>query len=197
MILDTAHDLFLAYGYGRTTIAAIAEKAGVSRQTIYDTVGSKREVLEAVLDRLVTRQDDPVTEITDAASWSEVATETDPGARLALAAQLSRQVWESGLVDLVRTMLSAAAVDPELADWPHEQILVRRRNMETLARLLFAPDRLEDDFQDVVDLLAALDSGVVVGILVNDFGWSYDKYEEWLGKLYRRLFPLTGTQPEV
>src|SRR5436309_14569313 len=52
-ILEAAHRLFLQQGYVATTIPAIAAEAGVAVQTIYNTVGSKREVLGGVIELAV------------------------------------------------------------------------------------------------------------------------------------------------
>ena len=49
-IVDAAGDLFTSRGYGRTTIKAIAESAGVAPDTVYTVFGSKVRVLTAVLD---------------------------------------------------------------------------------------------------------------------------------------------------
>jgi len=49
MILKSAGDLFMRYGIGRTTMADIAQAAGVARQTLYNTYPNKDEVLRAVV----------------------------------------------------------------------------------------------------------------------------------------------------
>ena len=49
MILKSAGELFMRYGIGRTTMADIAQAAGVARQTLYNTYPNKEEVLRAVV----------------------------------------------------------------------------------------------------------------------------------------------------
>ena len=49
IILSSAQDLFLRYGIGRTTMADIAQAAGVARQTLYNAYPNKDEVLRAVI----------------------------------------------------------------------------------------------------------------------------------------------------
>ena len=44
-ILAAAEELFLADGYGTTTIARVARQAGVAADTVYATFGSKRGIL--------------------------------------------------------------------------------------------------------------------------------------------------------
>ena len=46
LILAAAQDLFVAQGYVQTTIEQIAERAGVSRPTVFANAGSKRELLK-------------------------------------------------------------------------------------------------------------------------------------------------------
>jgi AcrR family transcriptional regulator len=48
-VLAAARELFLARGYAGTTVAAVAQAAGVSPDTIYVSVGGKQGLLEGVL----------------------------------------------------------------------------------------------------------------------------------------------------
>src|ERR1700692_1877521 len=50
VIVETAARLFLGRGYHGTSIGLIAAQAGVAVQTIYNSIGSKRDVLSRVLD---------------------------------------------------------------------------------------------------------------------------------------------------
>jgi AcrR family transcriptional regulator len=47
LILDTARELFMAHGYGGTTIDRIAKSAGISRASVYTYYPTKRDVLLA------------------------------------------------------------------------------------------------------------------------------------------------------
>ena len=49
-ILDAAERLLLERGYGEMTVAALADAAGVSAQTIYNSVGAKAAVVKALYD---------------------------------------------------------------------------------------------------------------------------------------------------
>ena len=49
-ILRAATDLFGTRGYGLVTIADIASAAGVSPKTVFASVGSKREIMDRVVD---------------------------------------------------------------------------------------------------------------------------------------------------
>src|SRR6476646_9938325 len=50
VIVAAAARLFLERGYHATSVGRIATEAGVAVQTIYNAIGSKRDVLSRVLD---------------------------------------------------------------------------------------------------------------------------------------------------
>ena len=50
-IIDEASQLFLARGYARTSIEAVAEKAGVSPATVYKVFTNKVAIVKAVGER--------------------------------------------------------------------------------------------------------------------------------------------------
>ncbi|MGV2919071.1 TetR/AcrR family transcriptional regulator [Streptomyces alfalfae] len=49
-ILTAARELFLADGFDRSSVDAIAARAEVSKRTVYDYFGDKRTLLQAVVD---------------------------------------------------------------------------------------------------------------------------------------------------
>ncbi len=59
-IVASARDLFESRGYAGTTIDAVAEAAGVSRRTVFLSVGSKAELLKTAWDWGVVGDDEPV-----------------------------------------------------------------------------------------------------------------------------------------
>jgi AcrR family transcriptional regulator len=52
-LLDAAQAVFIAHGYARATMDAIAQAAGASRKTIYARYANKEEVLAAVIQRFL------------------------------------------------------------------------------------------------------------------------------------------------
>jgi len=52
-IVDAAFELFANEGYSKTSIAAVAKKAGISKGLIYHYFESKEAILEAIFDQLV------------------------------------------------------------------------------------------------------------------------------------------------
>src|SRR3954465_8667413 len=49
-ILGSARRLFAEQGYSRTSVRDIAEAAGVSSQTVYDSIGSKQAIVARLND---------------------------------------------------------------------------------------------------------------------------------------------------
>src|SRR5688500_12892276 len=49
-ILQAARRLFAERGYARTSVRDVAAAAGVSPQTVYDSVGSKQELVSSLND---------------------------------------------------------------------------------------------------------------------------------------------------
>ena len=58
-IVRAAHRLFVAQGYAGTTVDQIAAAAGVSKPTVFSSVGNKAEVFKVVRDVAFAGDDDP------------------------------------------------------------------------------------------------------------------------------------------
>lgn len=56
-IIDAAFELFANEGYSKTSISAVAKKAGISKGLIYHYFNSKQSILEAIFDQLVAMGD--------------------------------------------------------------------------------------------------------------------------------------------
>src|ERR1700751_1567276 len=52
-ILEVATELFLAEGYGTTSIEAVAERAGISKRTFYHRFDDKAALFAAVVQRII------------------------------------------------------------------------------------------------------------------------------------------------
>lgn len=53
MVVSTARDVFLRYGYGRTTMGDIAKAAGLTRPTLYLSFRDKESIFHAVIRAMV------------------------------------------------------------------------------------------------------------------------------------------------
>ncbi len=79
-ILGAATEVFLREGYTRASVDAIAEVAGVGKQTVYGHFGDKQQLFLAVVEYahaassldpadLIADTEDPFTDLTNAAKW--------------------------------------------------------------------------------------------------------------------------------
>jgi AcrR family transcriptional regulator len=121
-ILEAAHRLFVQRGYVATSIPAIAAEAGVAVQTIYNTVGSKRDVLGGVIELAVRGPHYPATP--SQSVGERIRTAGDPHLILELLVDwLTEAHARTAAISLA--IREAAAVDPEAAEL--EQTLADQR----------------------------------------------------------------------
>src|SRR5271156_216964 len=72
-ILEAATELFLAQGYGSTTIEAVAARAGISKRTFYDRFDDKSVLFAAVVHRIIEHiRPPPEVPLIEGATLSEV-----------------------------------------------------------------------------------------------------------------------------
>ena len=170
-ILAAATDLFVAAGYERTTIRAVAQAAGVDAGLVMHYFGSKQALFEQVTrgGQLPPAPSGPPDQIADQV-LAQLATSlaTEPVQSLAL----------------LRSMLT----HPEAAHTMGEGS-VRYRNQ--LAEAINAPD---------ADLRAALIIAIIVGVLVDRHllksgGLDTADPAEIIALLRPALLTLTGTEP--
>jgi AcrR family transcriptional regulator len=112
-IVRAAHDLFVAQGYGTTTIAAIAAAAGVSVPTVYAGFPTKADLLRRAIETAITGDDAeiPLAE-RPTAQW--VADTDDPAEVLRRYAVLCGEV-ASRVGRIYAVLVAAADAEPALA----------------------------------------------------------------------------------
>ena len=76
-IVRAGGELYVERGYGPTTIDAIAERAEVSRKTVFTSVGGKAAVLKLAFDWALAGDDEPVA-IADRPEVRRMMHEQDP-----------------------------------------------------------------------------------------------------------------------
>ena len=98
-VRDSARRLFVTRGFAETTIAQIADDAGVSPQTIYAVFGSKGGIVGAMLEDLEESADHD-------SRVAEIMAEDDPRQQLRLFVAMNRTMFERG-APILRAMISA------------------------------------------------------------------------------------------
>ena len=177
-IITAARRLFAARGYAGTTIQAIADESGVAVPTIYDAFRSKRGILEGARLAMLAESEIP-------ALMLEAIAEPDPARKLDLAAKWIRQQMERSS-DVIRAFREGSRFDPEVAA-DHRRILDNRGR--SMARFI---DSLADALdpgvskREATDVLWAFSNEELYRELVEERGWSPDRFERWLAATLRQ-----------
>ena len=179
-IVDAAGRLFIERGYGATTVDAIAEAAGVSRKTVFTSVGGKVEALKLAVDWAIVGDDEPVPLL----GRPEIERQrNDPDARSLLHSYAAMQRRSATRVaPLVQVAESVAGSDPAVRALVDEGKRQRRYGMGVLAGQLAERGALRQDLtpDDAADVLWLFNDPLTYHRLVLQRGWSPERYEEWL-----------------
>ncbi|MEO7421341.1 MAG: TetR/AcrR family transcriptional regulator [Ornithinibacter sp.] len=196
-IVTAATRLFVENGYVQTTMAAVAEEAGVAVQTLYLAFGSKAAILAEVHDLSVVGANENVPAL-DQPWVADVRAEVD-GPR-ALRLVMNNSLGISERVATVYATIQTAAADTEVADLLAKVRTERLRSMRELAAILATKSGFATDLADrAADILYALVSVELYQLLVVERHWTS---EDWMAWAYddaaRCLFPnATATLEEA
>lgn len=186
-VLDAAWTLFTDRGYAATTVAAIAERAGVNVDTLYAAVGRKPALLREVVETAISGRDRAVpAEERDYVAAVRAA--STAGKKIDVyAAALARMGPRTA--PIFRALRDAAARDADCAAL-HAEITGRRAaNMRLFAADLRATGELRPDLSDdtVADIVWSMNAAEYYSLLVDERGWSPERYGAHLADAWRRL----------
>jgi len=182
-ILTAAQRLFERDGYAATSMAAVAQEAGVSLKTVYVVFETKSGLLRALWHRLVRGGDDD-TPVEEQPWFRRVIDEPDPRSQLRLNARNSRDVKQrAGAV--MEVIQGAAPGDDEIGRlWERIQTEFHANQRAVVASLHEKGALKEDiDVDAAADILWTLNHPSLYHLLVGRRGWSPDRYERWLDDL--------------
>lgn len=177
-VVEAAAQLFAEQGYVGTSIGAIATRAGVAVQTIYNAVGNKAAVLSAVLDAAASGPNAPSSVPEFMAERSRAAADTT--ALLDLLADWFVEV-NTRTASIQWIIRQAAAVDSDVAELERGRSRQRLRNYGLAAAALRERGGLgavTDD--EAAATIFTLGHPTAYRTLVIDEGWSPDAYRAWL-----------------
>jgi AcrR family transcriptional regulator len=183
VIVASAREQFIAFGYPATTYLSIADGAGVSVQTVYAHFSTKRDILKRVIDEAVAGDDEPLP-LVERSEIAAIMAEPDPERKLRLHA--AHAVAISQRATLVDQMLrSAAAIDPEAAELWSRGSRDRSSGMKQFAAHLEEGGHLRDglSIQMAADRLAVLIDPEIYRLTVGVRGWTPGEHEQWLAEL--------------
>ena len=178
VIVQAATELFLKHGYHATSIVQIAAEAGVAVQTIYNSVGSKRELLSRVLDYAAAGERSPVP----VPEFMRKQAEQEPDPHK-IVEQLV-EFWRGALprtAPIFRMIREAAAVDPEAATLERTRATQRLRNYEIAAALLEQRAALRDDLsvEQAAAAIFAIGHPETYRSLVLEGTWNERQWAAW------------------
>ena len=194
-VVEAARHLFLQRGYGATTVEAISEQAAVPPATVYRLFSSKHGILKALFDVSIVGDHEDVP-MADRPQVRSLVTDGDAEKQLAGFVQVIVQVNER-VAPLYKILVSAADTDPEAAALLDDLTRQRQQGQRMLSRSLARAGALRPDLRerDAADIVHALGSPELYGLLVVDRGWKPERYTRWLERtLVDQLLPPEATR---
>ena len=178
-VLAAARELFLAHGYAGTTVAAVAQAAGVSPDTIYVSLGGKQGLLEGVLSLARSDPEDPAQR-DQAHRRDEVGALADSHQRLRRLVELSCQTLAR--TDPAHAVLRGAADGHPFAAELYARMLrlrlqVQARNLETYLGRSLRPGLT---VEQAAERYSALLSPELYHLLTVERLWTTRRYASWV-----------------
>ena len=183
-IVDAAANLFSHKGYGAVSLDAVAAAAGVSRATVFTSMGGKpallRAAFRAAFGRAAGPRTSPCRSWSVPAAWrfaparrSTATSPVTPGLVTSLFHQMAR-VYEA--------IREGARSDPAVQELWIEVNTERRRGAETIVADVKARSRLRPGLDETAaaDVVWVLNDPVHYDMLVRGRGWSDEQFQTWL-----------------
>ncbi len=197
VIIATAARLFVQEGYASTSIEAIAAAAGVSRATVFTSVGGKPTLLKTALDVAIVGDDEQVA-LPERPRSIAIRAEPDPRKYLALYAELMTEIGGrlAGIFEAVR---GAAGADPDARVLWESHLAQRRQGAVNVVGDVLRKGRLRTgvDREAAADIVWLLNDPGLYQMLVGRRAWTPGRYQAWLAEtMIRQLLPdedLDGT----
>jgi AcrR family transcriptional regulator len=181
-IIRAAHELFVAQGYGRTTMAEIAASVGVAVETVYAAFRNKPTLLRQVW-YVTSRGDEKDLRLLDRPEIRAVLAEPDLPTRFGEHAVVATALFRR-IAPLLIALQGAASTEPAaaamLGEWNERRLDACFRYAEAAA----ATGQLAVSQDECRDVLAATMDGTLWQRLVAETGWTDERFASWLGRLW-------------
>ncbi|MFD9941156.1 TetR/AcrR family transcriptional regulator [Nonomuraea sp. NPDC059023] len=178
-VIEAARELFIAQGYGATSLQEVADRAGVAVQTIYFVFHNKRTLFKDVVDTSIAGDAEPVATM-DREWFRAACAEPTAAGQLRAHVRGTREIL-GRVAPIMPLIAAAAATDPEIAEqWPDTPDPRYTVQYAAAVALAGKPDiRPGLSVEMAADLLFGLLSPQLYLIFVRDRGWPPDAWEEW------------------
>lgn len=180
-VVTAAAELFVEGGYAGTTIDAVAQRAGVSRKTVFDTVdGGKPRLLKLAWVWALAGDDEPVA-MAERPAVRRMQRATDPAAVVRSWAHLASAV-AARAAPIGRVVAAAADVDPEVAELWRVSEQQRLTGATMFVRSLKARGWLRRGLsvRRAADIVWVTMDPSTYRRMVDERGWSQREHERWL-----------------
>ena len=177
-VLDVAERRFLSDGYGGTTIAAIADEAGVSPELIYKAFRGKGGLVKAIYDRRLSGAGAvPAYQRSDEMREQH----TDPRTIMREWGLLTAEV-AAALTPIRLLLRSAASTDPDMATLLEQTEKQRLDRMRHHAEFLAQRDYIRPGVSvvDATDILWACSSTEFYELLVLQRSWPLARFARFI-----------------
>lgn len=186
-IVEAARQLFLSRGYTGATIEAIAQEAGVAVETVYATFGNKRAILSTLIDVSLVGDEKPIP-LLEREGPQAVLKETDQHRQVRLFAEDIYEIM-SRMTPIFEIMRTASKADTEIAEMYENMLNSRSQGLMAFVRALMKNGPLRDGMtaESAVETVWTLTSADVITLLMQNRGWSEEKYKQWLTDVLTRV----------
>ncbi len=172
-VLESAAALFLSKGFVATTIADIAQHAGVALLTIYRGFGSKAGLLSAVQDQAVVGDDEQVAQLDR--EWARGLVDLVP--RDAICVLVAELLTSTARAAPIFDVIQSAAADPAVRGLLDETHRRRVQTCQELAdRVLGERSARSRQLGDLIYVVLGVESYL---LLVVRRAWSEPAWASW------------------
>src|SRR5947207_11792505 len=194
-VIAAATRLFAEHGFAATSIEEIAAAAGVSRATVFTSVGGKATLLKTALDVAIVGDDEPVA-LPERPRSKAIRAEPDPRKYLALYAELVTEI-DGRLAGIHEAVRGAAGVDPDARALWESHLAQHRQGAANVIADVIRKGGLRPglDPESAADIVWLLNPGVYQ-MLVHRRGWTPKEFQAWLAETFiSQLMPAQRARP--
>lgn len=189
-VVRSAQAQFLERGYAATTMAAIAEDAGVALDTVYSLVGAKPALFRLLIELAISGERTPV-QANERGYVQSIRSEHDPQTKIRIYAHAVTEI-QARLAPLFRVLQEAARSEPDLAALWTEIANRRATNMRRFVADVLGDNQAQNlpgdlTLDEAADLVWATNGPEFFLLLVEERGWPLERFERRLVEIWTNL----------